>query len=376
MKRIDELSKSELRGKRVIVRAGLDVALDKNGSVIDKLRIERSLPTLEYLRSAGARVIILSHIGRDPSLTNEPVARALQEHLPVHYIPSLFGPVAKSALSAMKDGDIVLLENLRQEYEREKANDVEFARELADLGEIYVNDAFSNSHRAHASMVGISAFLPSFAGLLLSDEVEHLSRAIEPEHPALAIIGGAKFETKDPVIRSFLNQYDHVVIVGAIANDVLRVKGFPVGRSLISEHAPAKDVVENSRIICPIDVTVEDENKQAKVKDPKDVTESDKIVDIGPDTIGTLAPLIAMAQFVIWNGPSGLYEDGYTHYTEAIAELLAESGATKIIGGGDTITVLKNSGVDTTKLGFLSTGGGAMLEYLLKGTLPALEVLK
>lgn len=375
MKCIDELSAAELKGKRVLVRAGLDLSLDKNGEAIDELRLQRAPQTLKYLADAGAKVIILSHIGRDTTNTNAPVARALQKYIKVFYIPDLFGAAAKDAIAAMRDGEVVLLENLRQHYDLEKANDETFAKNLASLGDIYVNDAFSNSHRAHASMVGISKFLPSYAGFIVRDEVAHLSEALHPTHPALAIIGGAKFETKDPVIRSFLSTYDHVCVVGAIANDVLRVQGFPVGRSKISEHAPEREVVANPKLIGPIDVTVEREDKQAMVKKPDAVESGDKIVDIGPDTVAKLAPVIAEARFIIWNGPSGLYEDGYTAYTLAIGELLSKSDAKKVIGGGDTIALLEDNGMDGAKLGFLSTGGGAMLEYLLKGSLPGIEAL-
>lgn len=375
MRCIDELSAGDLKGKRVLVRAGLDVSLDNDGNVNDVLRVQKALPTLQYLAKAGARVIIISHIGRDPSSTNAPVARALQAFLPVFYVPDLFGAAAKDAIGAMKEGEVVLLENLRQHYDLEKANDEAFARSLASLGEIYVNDAFSNSHRPHASMIGIPKFLPSYAGFIVRDEVKQLSQALQPDHPALAIVGGAKFETKDPVIRSFLSLYDHVVVVGAIANDVLRVQGFPVGRSRISEHAPEKEVVANPKLIGPIDVTVEQSDEQAKVKKPDAVETGDKIVDIGPDTVQKIAPVIAEAKFIIWNGPTGLYEDGYVHYTQAIGELIANSTAQKIIGGGDTITVLQKSGIPEDKLGFLSTGGGAMLEYLLKGTLPGIDAL-
>jgi len=376
MKCINELSANELKGKRVLVRAGLDVSLDKDGEVIDLLRVQKACPTITYLKNVGAKVIILSHVGRDPQLTNEPVARALKKYLPVVYVADLLGPVARGAVEAMKDGELVMLENLRQYYDLEKANDETFTRTLASLGDIYVNDAFSNSHRPHASMIGISKLLPSYAGLLLRDEVAHLSEALHPEHPALAIIGGAKFETKDPVIRTFLSRYDHVCVVGAIANDVLRVQGFPVGRSRVSDHAPERDVVENPKLISPVDVTVERLDMQARVKVPKDVEEGDKIVDIGPDTVAKLAPVIADARFIIWNGPTGLYEDGYNSFTLAIAELIAESDAKKVIGGGDTIALLQENGIPEERLGFLSTGGGAMLEYLLKGTLPAIEALK
>ncbi len=375
MKCIDEVPAAELKGKRVLVRAGLDVSLDKDGEVIDLLRVQKACPTIAYLKDAGAKVIILSHIGRDPLLTNEPVARALKKYLPVFYVADLLGPVARGAVEAMKDGEILMMENLRQYYDLEKANDETFTQTLASLGDIYVNDAFSNSHRPHASMIGIPKLLPSYAGFIVRDEVAHLSEALNPAHPALAIIGGAKFETKDPVIRTFLARYDHVCVVGAIANDVLRMQGYPVGRSRVSEHAPEQDVVENPKLISPVDVTVERLDMQSRVKLPKDVEEGDKIVDIGPDTIQKLAPVIAAARFIIWNGPTGLYEDGYTSFTLAIAELITESDAKKVIGGGDTIALLQENGIAEEKLGFLSTGGGAMLEYLLKGTLPAIEAL-
>ena len=375
MRCIDEVPVSGLKGKRVLVRAGLDVALDKSGNVIDVLRVEKTPATLRYLSDAGARVIILSHIGRDPLLTNKPVAEALKKYLPVFYVPDLLGPAAKDAVGSMKEGEILLLENLRQYYDLEKANDESFVRSLASLGDIYVNDAFSNSHRPHASMIGIPRLLPSYAGFIVREEVAHLSEALHPVHPALAIIGGAKFETKDPVIRSFLSLYDHVCVFGAIANDILRVQGHPIGRSRISEHAPEEEVARNPKLIAPVDVTVEREDKQVFVKKPDAVEAGDKIVDIGPDTIQKLTSVIAEARFIIWNGPTGLYEDGYTSYTRAIGELISKSNAKKVIGGGDTIALLQKEGLSEDGLGFLSTGGGAMLEYLLKGTLPGIEVL-
>lgn len=373
---IDELPRSELKGKRVLVRAGLDVPLGHDGEVADMFRVQRACPTLKYLSECGSRVIILSHIGREPSETNAPVAKALSAYLPVSYVPDIAGAAAKSVIESMKEGEIVILENLRQHYDLEKVNDEGYARSLASLGEIYVNDAFSNSHRSHASMVGIPEILPSYGGLLLKEEISALSEALKPPHPCLAIIGGAKFETKDPVIRSFLEIYDHVCAVGAIANDVLKAKGLPVGRSRISEHAPDVHIANNPRLIAPIDVTAERSDKQSKVKLASDVQPDDKIVDIGPDTLAALAPIIQNAEFIIWNGPTGLFEEGYLHWTHAIGELLAESKAKKVIGGGDTIACLQEGGMDMSKLGFLSTGGGAMLEYLLSGTLPAIDALE
>ena len=307
------------------------------------------------------------------------MARALKKFGSVIYVPDILGAVAKSAIDAMRDGEVLLLENLRRDP-REKKNDESFARELANLAEIFVSDAFAVSHRADASLVGIPKFLPSYAGLLLRDEVVQLTAALHPPRPSLAIVGGAKFETKDPIIRSFLEVYDHVCVVGAIANDCLKGKGFPVGRSRISEHAPAREVCENPHLIVPTDVTAERLDKQAFVKKPQDVLPDDKIVDVGPDTVATLAPYISEAKFITWNGPTGIFEEGYTSYTHAIAELIAtrvDRGSMHcVIGGGDTIAALKESGIAEEKLGFFSTGGGAMLEFLLKGTLPGIEALK
>ena len=379
MKCIDELPARELKGRRVLVRADFNVPMSTKGEVGDFFRLKRGWETIKYLSQKGAKVIVISHIGRDPEESLEPVARALKKFGSIIYVPDILGAAAKSAIDAMRDGEILLLENLRRDP-REKKNDESFARELANLAEIFVSDAFAVSHRADASLVGIPKFLPSYAGLLLRDEVVQLTAALHPPRPSLAIVGGAKFETKDPIIRSFLEVYDHVCVVGAIANDCLKGKGFPVGRSRISEHAPAREVCENPHLIVPTDVTAERLDKQAFVKKPQDVLPDDKIVDVGPDTVATLAPYISEAKFITWNGPTGIFEEGYTSYTHAIAELIAtrvDRGSMHcVIGGGDTIAALKESGIAEEKLGFFSTGGGAMLEFLLKGTLPGIEALK
>jgi phosphoglycerate kinase len=379
MKCIDEVPASELKGKRVLVRAGLDLSLDNQGNVSDLFRVKKACPTLEYLQKAGARTIILSHIGRDPSSTNAPVAKALSEFLKVSYVPDLFGPMAKDAVDAMREGDILLLENLRQHYDLEKAKDETFAKNLASLGEIYVDDAFSNAHRDHASMTLTPKYLSHYAGFLLRDEVQHLEKALHPPRPALVIVGGTKFETKDPIIRSFLNVYDHAFVVGAIANDILRSRGLPVGRSKISEHAPEKEVATHPHLIALTDVTVEGPDGQSRVKKVENVEAGDKIVDIGPDSVAAVAPFIQQAAFILWNGPTGVYESGYISYTQQIAQMIAGAagrGAQAVIGGGDTLAAIEAAGVPAESLGFLSTGGGAMLEYLLKGTLPGIAALK
>jgi phosphoglycerate kinase len=375
MKYISDVPLAELKGKRVIVRAGLDVPLDKDGNVADIFRIKAAVKTLKFLRDAGARTIVLSHIGRKPEETNEPVARALKAEINIVYIADLLGVAAQQAVAAMKDGEVLLLENLRRD-EREAANDDGFAHELASLGDIYVDDAFSVAHRAHASIVGIPKYLPSYAGILMHDEIAILTTARNPEHPSFAILGGAKFETKSPLIKVLLESYDHLFVTGALANDVFKAKGLPVGVSLISKELPTPEVLNNPRFVSPIDVTVERADKQACVVKPEAVAAADKIVDIGPDTIALIAPYIAAAKFILWNGPTGLYEDGFTSYTHAIAELISKSGAHAVIGGGDTIAVIEESGVAFGTNVFLSTGGGAMLEFLLDGTLPGIEALE
>jgi phosphoglycerate kinase len=375
MKCIDEVPATELKGKYILVRAGFDVPLNAEGEVADMFRVKRSAETLVYLSGVGARVIVLSHIGRDPEETNAPVARALAHHLKVHYVPDILGDAARQARTAMRAGEVLLLENLRRDP-REVKNDDGFARELAALGDVYVGDAFSAAHRAHASIVGIPKYLPHYAGMLMCEEVKQLDAARTPPHPSFAILGGAKFETKAPLIKQLLKTYDHLFVTGALANDVFKVKGLPVGRSLISAELPGQDVLHDSHFLAPIDVTVERLDMQARVKSPADVEEGDKIVDIGPDSVKDIAPLIEQAKFILWNGPTGLFEDGYISWTHAIAELIAESSAQKVIGGGDTIAAILESGVAEEQLGFLSTGGGAMLEYLLQGTLPGIEALQ
>jgi len=377
MRSIDTVPREELRGKKVIVRAGLDLPVDK-GEVTDLFRLKKALPTLQLLRDAGAKIILISKIGREPEETNEPVAHALKRSIPVTYVPDLFGHLAQSSLSAMRDGEILLLENLQSDP-GEKANDPEFCKKIAALGDIYVNDCFPSAHRASAGMVGVPKLMPSYAGIQFCAEVVELSKALNPPHPALAIIGGAKFETKVPLIKKLLEMYDHTFVTGALANDVYRAQGLPVGRSKISDEIPSMAIVGHPRFIAPNDVTAQRSDGHAYVKLPKDVVSDDKIVDIGPDSVALIAPYIGRAEFIIWNGPTGLYEEGFTAYTHAIAEIIARrvaEGAKCVIGGGDTIAALEESGIAIESLGFLSTGGGATLEFLAQGTLPGIEALE
>ncbi len=375
MRCIDEVPMSDLRGKRVLLRAGLDLPVDDMGNVTDVFRLKQSCATIEFLLKNGARTILIAKIGRDPKDSMAPVGKAMKKYFPTFFVPALRGPLVVSAISAMKDGEIVLLENLQQDPREIAGNDA-FAQELASFADIYVNDAFPSAHRASTTMVNITKFLPSYAGLLMREEVSQLNAARSPQSPSLALLGGAKFETKAPLIKLLLERYDQVFVTGALANDVFKARGLSVGRSLISKELPDGSVLNHPHFLAPIDVTVEGGNKQVRVKKPEDVETDDKIVDIGPDSVAMLAPYITRAKCILWSGPTGMYENGYIHYTQGIAELMSKSDAQKVIGGGDTIAAVEQSGIPHESLGFLSTGGGAMLEYLLKGTLPAIEALQ
>ena len=373
MRCIDELSPAELKGKRVLLRTDFNLPLNDSGEVSDTFRAEQGWRTIQYLSERGAKVIIISHLSsnsRNPEATIEPIARALKKFGPVVFIGDLTGHAAHGAVSAMKESDLLLLENVRRDP-REEKNDGSFAQELASLADLYVNDGFAVAHRAHASIVGVAKLLPAYAGLLLRDEIKHIDEARNPEHP--------KFETKAPLVELLLEKYDHVFITGALANDVFKARGLSTGRSLISKELPSEEVLSNPRLLAPVDVTAEAPDGHARVKRSDDVASDERIVDAGPDTVATLAPHIAAAKFILWNGPTGIYEQGYTTYTEQLAELIAkahEKGAQVVIGGGDTIAAIESAPVSREKLGFLSTGGGAMLEYLLKGTLPGIDVLQ
>lgn len=378
MRCIDELSATELKGRRVFLRTSLNLPVAANGEVGDLFRLRRGLQTIEFLVQNGARVVIAGYLGRNGD-SMRPVAEALQRLAP-HLVFRFFGTPferAKAEADALRVGECLILESTRRDP-REEANDPEFVALLASTADIFVNDAFAEAHRTYASNAGIASALPSFAGLLLREEIRQLARARTPESPSFAILGGAKFETKAPLIRSLLGTYDNLFITGALANDVFKAQGLPVGRSLVSVELPDKDVLAHPHFLAPADVVAETSDGQAFTKKPENVAADDKIVDIGPDSIALVAPYIEKARFILWNGPTGLYEAGYVSWTHALAELVARrvaEGASVVIGGGDTIAAIQESGIGMDNLGFLSTGGGAMLEFLLKGNLPALEAL-
>lgn len=373
MKRVVDIPVEHLNGMRVLVRSELNVGTETE-LARNNFRIRTATTTISYLRENGAKVIVCAHMGRGPKETLAATSQALKPLLPHAFVRDIIGPEAKLAADAMMPGDVLLLENLRQ-HPGETGNDSAFSKALAHFADVYVNDAFSVSHREHASIVGIPQCLPSYAGILFCDEFDNLSLAFKPQSPSVVIVGGAKFETKEPLIRKLLSVYDCVFVGGAIANDLLKARGFPVGRSLISESAPAPEVLNHPHLMIPSDVTVETLGGQSSIKKIADVRAEDKIVDIGPDSFAELARVIRNAKFVLWNGPTGLYEDGYNEWTQAVAQAVAGSSAHTVVGGGDTLAAIAALGVEE-KYTFLSTAGGALLEFLVKGTLPGIEALQ
>lgn len=373
------MPKGELKGKRVFLRTSLNLPVANDGSVSDIFRLKRALPTIRYLVAAGAKVIIVGYLGRKGD-SMRPVAEALKQLVPeigMYFFGTPFKDASQEAAS-LKEGECLILESTRRDA-GEEANEAQFTKLLASLGDIFVTDALAEAHRDYASNVGVAKILPAYAGLLMREEVQELNAARAPQSPSFAILGGAKFETKAPLIKQLLKTYDHLFLTGALANDVFKARGFEVGRSLISKELPDKNVLSDTHFLAPIDATAEKEDGSARVVKPEATQADDKIVDIGPDSVSSIAPLIASAKFILWNGPTGMYEGGYNTYTGHIAKLIAGAharGAKVVIGGGDTIAAIEAAGVPQETLGFLSTGGGAMLEYLLKGTLPGIEVLK
>ena len=361
-----------LRGKRVLIRLDLNVPIVE-GEVRDDFRIQRSLATLRFLSDAGAKVIIISHLESETVKSLGRIAAHLQQFVPIKALVSDYDD-APAVIMTMAEGEIIMLENLRQ-HVGEKENNPVFASKLAGLADIYVNDAFAVSHREHASVVSVPKLLPSYAGLLLSQEVEELSKAFNPPHPFLFVLGGAKFDTKLPLIEKFLGIADYVFVGGALSNDIFKEKGYEIGRSMVSKsHGNLKHIEANPRLITPADVVVA--NFMSKeVKGAEGLSSEDKIMDAGPKTISELSDILSDAQFALWNGPLGDYERGYSEGSEGLAKALVESGVPTIIGGGDTIAVVAKLGL-LDKFSFVSTGGGAMLQFLADGTLPGIEALK
>lgn len=357
-------------GMRVLVRVDFNVPVEDD-QVRGEFRILRSLKTINYLRERGAKVVLVSHIESTPSL--EPVSRFLRDYIPHTFVTLLKSAESEQILGGMKNGDVVLLENIRHES-GEKKNDSEFAQFLSSLADLYVNDAFSVSHRAHTSVVGVPQFLPGCAGFLLEEEVEILSRALTPEKPLLFVLGGAKFETKLPLIKKFQGIADMLIIGGALANDIYKARGLRVGNSLISGEVDLGDITTDKAIVVPESVIVR-RGGESLVVSVTEVQDEDSIDDASPEWIRELKDTIDRAKTILWNGPMGKYESSGKAGTVELAHLIADSDAYSIVGGGDTLTVIAEENLEE-KFNFISTGGGAMLDFLAHGTLPGIDALR
>jgi len=361
-----------LSGKRVLLRASLNVPM-VDGVVTNQFRLERALGTLNWLREQGAKVIVIAHIGRKPEETLKPVFDILSAKFPCKFADSITGENINNQIDSLQNGEVLLLENVRSDS-RETENDETFSRLLASYGEIYVNDAFSDSHREHSSLVGIPQYLPSYFGFNFINEYEELSKAMSPEAPSLFILGGAKFETKLPLIEKFANHYSQVFIAGALANDMYKAKDYQVGTSLVSDiDLKGAAVLEQQNIILPVDVTVKGKDG-IRITTPTEVGEDEAILDAGPETVTLMKTYINEAKMILWNGPLGNYEHGFAKETEDLAKAIAAAPGFAVVGGGDTIAAIEKLNLQD-KFGFLSTAGGAMLTFLETGTLAAIEAV-
>ena len=343
----------------VLVRAALNVPV-ATGAVTNNYRLLQALPTVRFLAERGARVVLISHLGGKGTETLAPVAVELGKLISgVSFFPETVGPQARMAVRNLAPGQILILENVRRN-DGEQKNDPKFAKELAALADVFVEDSFDTCHRMHASIVGVPRLLPSYAGLLLEREIMELSKALTPKRPALAVIGGIKFSTKEPVLEKLLETYDHVFVGGALANDFISASGKNVGKSVVSGVSPdrLKKLLDDPKLVLPIDSIIKNE----------------MILDHGEGTSALLADLAKKAKTILWNGPLGNYEEGFTGATRAFAQAVVDSNAYSIVGGGDTVAAIEKIGL-LPHFSFVSTGGGAMLDFLAHGTLPGIEAL-
>ncbi len=378
----------DLRGKRVLMRVDFNVPME-GGKVTDDKRIRASLPTIQYVLEQGSPLILMSHLGRpkggpDPEFSLKAAAETLAGLLgkPVKMAPDCIGAEVESMARALKPGEILMLENVRFHREEEK-NDPAFAKKLAALGEIYVNDAFGSAHRAHASTEGVAHHLPAVSGFLMEQELEYLGRAtLNPQHPYVAILGGAKISDKITVIENLLSKCDRLIVGGGMANTFLAAKGYDMADSLVEteavETAASLLAKHAAKLLLPVDAVIGDKfeaDAQSRVVDVDKVPKGWRVLDIGPKSLEAFKQALSGARLIVWNGPMGVFEfPRFAEGTFALARALAESGATTVIGGGDSASAVKKAGV-AKKMTHVSTGGGASLEFLEGKTLPGVAAL-
>lgn len=367
-----------LEGIPVLVRASLNVPV-RNGKVTNSFRLKSALPTIEYLRARHAKVVLISHRSGSETESLEPIYHALRGWIHgLRFCPVAVGPQAREAVRDLLPGQVLLMENLRR-HPGEETNDPAFTKELASLADVFVQDSFDVCHRAHASVVGVPTLLPSYAGLTVEREVKELQKALKPKKPSFAIIAGAKFSTKEPLIRKLLRKYTHVMVGGALANDFIKAQGFSVGASLVSSGSEAhvKALLKHKRIVVPEDVMVAkkgERRERARVAELADIHDDEMILDVGPKTIARMCAYAVHAKTVLWNGPLGLFEDGYIDGTRGLMRAILAGNAYSIIGGGDTEAAIEEVQAHE-HFSFISTGGGAMLDFLAEGNLAGLQAL-
>jgi len=373
----------DFEGKRVLVRCDFNVSIDKNGKISEKYRIKNTIPTIKYLMRQGAKIILMSHLSEGDKKTDSlrPVAQELEKILKkkIMFLPDCLGPEAKKASQGLHESQIMLVENVRF-YPEEKANDEAFARELSQLGDIFVNEAFSVCHRKHASVMGINRFLPSCAGLLLEKEINTLNKILNDfERPLIVIIGGVKLESKIKTMLNFLKIADHLLLGSKIGEAILIHKGLLLGREPMEKKFVSQIDLTSPKIHLPID-------GHMALKDPKEsysrkgaigtLKREEEIFDIGPETIKVFKEIIKEGRTIFWSGPVGLFEDKrFASGTKETGEAVVRNfRAFKVAGGGDTISALAKFHLQD-KFDFVSTGGGAMLEFLGGGELPGIKAL-
>jgi len=375
-------------GKRVLVREDLNVPM-KDGHISDDSRVRAAAPTLQHLAQRGARVVVMSHLGRpkdrEPDLSLKPVVADLGRRVgrAVQFAEDCIGESAISAVDRLQSGQVLLLENVRF-HKEDESNDSGFARRLASLGDVFVNDAFAASHRAHASVVGVAAYLPAYAGELMQAELAALHQALDnPRRPMVAVVGGAKVSTKVGVLRNLLQKVDALLIGGAMANTFFKARGWPTGAGLVEDSAlhEAEEVAKlaGDKLVLPVDVVCA---RKVEAGQPLRVMEADTVepewmgLDLGPQSIALFREKLRGAGTVIWNGPVGVAEiKDFSDGTRAVGEAIAGSGGYTLVGGGDTVAAIESLGL-AGRFSHVSTGGGATLEYLEGKDLPGVAILK